>query len=76
MGQLLVRNLDDETIKRLKKRARREGRSLQAQVKAILEQEAKWDPDTALKMTLAISKRFKGRKFGDSAKLIREDRNR
>jgi len=36
MGQLLVRNLDTETIAQLKARAKRHGRSLQGEAKVIL----------------------------------------
>ncbi|MBI5903894.1 MAG: Arc family DNA-binding protein, partial [Deltaproteobacteria bacterium] len=36
----LVRDLDEETVERLKKRAREEGRSLQSEVKHILDQAA------------------------------------
>ncbi len=37
MGQLLVRDLDDEVIRRLKARAARNGRSTEAEHRAILE---------------------------------------
>ncbi|HYZ21372.1 MAG TPA: hypothetical protein VE690_04370, partial [Rhodopila sp.] len=37
MGQLLVRDLDDEVIRRLKKRAAANGRSTEAEHRAILE---------------------------------------
>ena len=37
MGQLLVRDLDDEIIKRLKRRAAANGRSAEAEHRAILE---------------------------------------
>ena len=36
MAQILVRNLDEKIVNRLKARARRNGRSLQAEVRAIL----------------------------------------
>lgn len=38
MGQLLVRDLDDEIIRRLKQRAALHGRSMEAEHRAILEQ--------------------------------------
>jgi len=41
MSQLLVRNLDLETINRLKNRAKTHHRSLQGEIKFILEQIAK-----------------------------------
>ncbi len=37
MGQLTVRKLDDEIIRRLKLRAARHGRSAEAELRAILE---------------------------------------
>ena len=40
MGSILVRGLDQKTIKRLKEHARLNGRSLQQEVKALLERAA------------------------------------
>jgi plasmid stability protein len=76
MGQILVRDLNDEVIERLKNRARNDGRSLQSEVKLILEQAARADVKAARKLANDIRKRFKGRKLTDSADLIREDRDR
>jgi len=60
----------------LKDRARNDGRSLQSEVKLILEQAARADVHAARKLANDIRKRFKGRKLTDSADLIREDRDR
>ena len=76
MPQILVRNLDERVVRRLKKRAKAAGRSLQAEAKAILEDAAKLDMDAARKALEKFSRRFKGRTFSDGAELIREDRNR
>ena len=79
MAQILVRNLDEETVERLKRRAREDGRSLQSEVKHILSQAAQEpivDMETARALVENIRKKFKGRKFPDSVELIREDRNR
>ncbi len=38
MGQLLVRNLDDELVHRLKMRAARHGRSMEAEHRKILKE--------------------------------------
>ena len=35
MAQILVRNMEEQTVKRLKARARKKGHSLQAEVKEI-----------------------------------------
>lgn len=77
MAQLLVRDIKPETINRLKYRAKQHNRSLQGEAKLILE-------EAAQKMTVeefkARAQKWRkclaGRKFGDSAELIREDRDR
>lgn len=79
MAQILVRNLDDEVVEILKKRAKKENRSLQSVVKTILEQaahEPKLDMEEARKLSEELRIKFKGRKFPDSVQLIREDRDR
>jgi len=79
MAQILVRNLDEEVVARLKERARKEGRSLQSKVRQILEEAAnspQLDMETARKRIEKLRERFKGRKFPDSVELIREDRDR
>jgi plasmid stability protein len=79
MADVLVRNLDDAVLKRLKTHARREGRSLQAEVSRILTRAAETpqvDPETARKMLDRFRRRFHGRRFSDSAAILREDRDR
>lgn len=76
MSQILVRNLDDAAVERLKSRARAHGRSLQAEAKDILEQSARIDVAEARKLVDCIRRSFEGRKFDDSTELVREDRNR
>jgi plasmid stability protein len=76
MGSILVRDLDQETIERLKERARSNGRSLQHEVKALLERAA----DTltmreARRLSERWGRRLRGRSFSDSTELIREDRD-
>lgn len=76
MAQILVRDLDEEVVEQLKKRAQKGGRSLQSEVKNIIEQAARMDMESALKLVNAIRKKFKKRKMTDSTDLVREDRNR
>lgn len=79
MAQILVRNLDEDIVRRLKKRAKKEGRSLQSEVKLILEQaalELRVDMDKARQMLDGFRKRFRGHRFSNSVELIREDRER
>ena len=77
MAQVLVRQLDIKVVVRLKKRAKEHGRSLQSEMKTILE-EAVPDYEAAWKRIEGIRKRLRksGRTFSDSADLIREDRDR
>lgn len=79
MAQILVRDLDKETVERLKERAREDGRSLQSEVKHILDQaahEPTVDMVAARKICEDFRRAFKGRRFPDTLELIREDRNR
>ena len=74
MPDILVRGLDEQTIKRLKARAKASGRSLQKESKLILEGAANAADVAAL--LDEWRERFRGRKFSGSAPMIRRDRNR
>jgi plasmid stability protein len=76
MGSILVRGLDQRTIERLKERARLNGRSLQQEVKALLERAAETlTMREARRVSDQWRRRLGGRRFSDSAQLIREDRD-
>ncbi len=78
MAEILVTDLDDAVVERLRARAERAGRSLEAEAKVILAREAnsgKVDMETARRLADEFRARFKGRKLPDSAELIREDRD-
>jgi hypothetical protein len=74
MGDILIRGLPRHTIERLKARAKRNGRSLQAEARLLLEQSAgardvaeildRWD------------EQFAGRSLCPTADMLREDRDR
>ncbi|MGE5148410.1 MAG: FitA-like ribbon-helix-helix domain-containing protein [Candidatus Eiseniibacteriota bacterium] len=76
MGQVLVRNIADAVIDRLKARAARHGRSLEAELRTVLEQAAVADRSTFIETADRIRKELEGRWTGDSTQLIREDRDR
>lgn len=76
MAQVLVRDLDDKVIERLKARAQQHGRSLQVELKTILEQAARNDLEAARQAAERLRRKLAGRKFSDSAALIAEDRRR
>lgn len=79
MAQLIVRNLDDQVIESLKARASRQQRSLEAELRVILERAAAErvvDIAEARERAERISRSLEGRPHSDSAALIREDRGR
>ena len=75
MAQILVRNLDDGCLERLKSRAARHGRSLQAEAKIILEQAAQLDMDAARQLVDRLRARLRDRPTTDSAEILRELRD-
>jgi plasmid stability protein len=77
MPDILIRDLDKKTLKELKERAAANRRSVQAEVKEIIERVAREKTFEQLQQQLAnFSKRFRGRKMTDTVKLVREDRGR
>jgi plasmid stability protein len=77
MAQLQVRNLAQKVVDRLKKRAKAEGRSLQSELKTILEEaSSRVDREAFFERADNIRKSLVRRKLLDSAALIREDRDR
>lgn len=63
-------------VEKLKARARENRRSLQAEVKLVLEQATRFDRATALKRIEEVRKMLAGRPMSDSTELIRELRDR
>ena len=79
MGQVIVRNLNDSVIETLKARAGKQGRSLEAELRVILEKaasERSYDHAEFLKKAERIRNLLADRPHTDSAEMIREDRNR
>jgi plasmid stability protein len=78
MPQVLIRNIDEETLNALKKRAKNNNVSLQQELKSILENSASAGVFDAAEMARKIRDNFRKRgiRFGDSVKLIRQDRGR
>lgn len=75
MAQLLVRNIPDELVNALKARAAKHGRSAEAEHRAILEENLKSNWDEFRKKAARLREQTRGRIVGDSADLIREDRD-
>ena len=76
MAQVLVRNLAPDIVEILRNRARRNGRSLETELRFILGQAAKDQTQSNLDAVDRVRSLFTGRTFSDSAELVREDRDR
>jgi hypothetical protein len=75
---ILIRDIPEETLERLKKLAKNHNRSLQQELKDII---VNWSKQFSIDISKRASKirghlRSKKITFSDSAKLIREDRDR
>ena len=75
---VLIRDIDEETLEKLKKKAAANNRSLQEELKTLLELYAGPDIEEIRAMARESIKKYKaeGRKFSDSGKDISEDRER
>jgi antitoxin FitA len=76
MGQLLVRNVEDDLIRRLKERAAAHGRSAEAEHRCILEQALRASGESFAERAARWRRLTAGREATDSAELIRTDRDR
>lgn len=75
-GNLHVRNLDDELIARLKRRAARHGRSTESEHREILRQALAAETEPSFESLAAdLRKLTKGRKQTPSEALLREGRD-
>ncbi|MDZ7681583.1 MAG: hypothetical protein U5J63_07730 [Fodinibius sp.] len=72
---VLVRNIDKETLEKLKKKAAANNRSLQEELNELLEIYADLDIEEGRKVACEYIRKYKAesRKFSDSGKDISED---
>ena len=76
MADVLIRKLDERTVARLKERAARHGRSLQAELRAILERAAAMDVIESRALAARIRLILGNRQHSDTGALIAGDRRR
>jgi len=76
MRQLTIRNVDEKVYRRLKERARISRRSLEAEVRVILDQAVLPDRSEVSRRAAAMRSRLAGRYTGDATAAVREDRER
>jgi antitoxin FitA len=74
MVDILVRNVDDETARRLKEKAKAKGASLSETAREALKAAVKPSKEEAWAKIDALRKKI-GKVSGDSTKDIREDRD-
>lgn len=76
MRALNIRNLPDDVYEALKAMAAANHRSMQEQVRCIIEREARLASAPALNAAQAWRTRLAGRKLGDTVADVRQDRSR
>jgi plasmid stability protein len=78
MAQVLVRNVDDATLQALKRRSKRHGKSLQQELKSILEEASRSELEDSLSVAKRMQERLRKRdiRYSDSGKLQSADRTR
>jgi len=78
MADVVLRDVDPEWLKRLEERAEANGRSVEEEVRAIVEKSV--PPTCGMETLRRLSREshelFRGRTFSDSTDDIREDRER
>jgi plasmid stability protein len=78
MGNLLIRNVPEEVVSRLKERARKNKRSLQQELIRILTEQMHETEEEIIDRIVKQSNEWRNnnRQFTDSVLLVREDRKR
>jgi plasmid stability protein len=76
MARVLIRDLNERTVEKLKLRALRNGRSLQAELQMIVERAAAVDVIESRSVAARIRRKLSDRKHSDSAALLADDRRR
>lgn len=78
MPNILIRNIEEETLNRLKALARNNNRSLQEELKELLEMYSGANQDKVIEMVQELQREYKksGELFPDSSEEISKDRQR
>ncbi len=75
MAQILVRNIDEDTARRLRERARAEGKSVEQTVRDLITEYSRGDREVFWEEADRIRRMTKGGPQLDIVALIREDRD-
>jgi len=75
MPDVLIRDLDDDLLRRLKAAAKANGRSLQAEIHEALRRASQRSLAETRRISAKWLKRLGRKQYSDSTALIREDRD-
>ncbi len=76
MKSVSIRNVPDDVYTKLKAMAKANRRSLQEQIKYLLEKEVKLDRGSSMVKAYQWRSRLRDREFVDTVATVREDRDR
>ena len=76
MKSISIRNVSDDVYTALQEIAKKNRRSLQEQIKLILEQEVKLSNRSILASAAGWRKLLQGRELTDTVEMVRKDRER
>jgi len=76
VAQVVIRNIDEEAMRRLKARAARKGVLRAASLRTILTDAARTDRTGFGERAAVFRRKLAGRRHSDSTRLIRKDRDR
>jgi plasmid stability protein len=76
VAQVMIRNIDEDAMSRLKSRAARKGVSLERELRTILTEAARADRTDFGERASAFRRKLADRRHSDSTRLIRKDRDR
>jgi plasmid stability protein len=76
VAQVVIRNIDEDAMRRLKSRAARKGVSLERELRTILTEAARADRTGFGERASAFRRKLADRRHSDSTRLIRKDRDR
>jgi plasmid stability protein len=71
VAQVIIRNLSPDTVENLRRRARRNGQPLEAELRLILDRAANKQLHSDLERIDRVRALFAGRTFSDCTELIR-----
>ncbi|HYE93710.1 MAG TPA: hypothetical protein VEA38_21945 [Terriglobales bacterium] len=76
MAQVVIRNIDDGVIARLRARAQRKGVPLERELRDVLAAAVRTDRPEFRERLAAFRRTLDGRRHTDAVKLLRRDRRR